>query len=462
MEQNNFEKDIQQKMGDLKIAPSDSVWPNIEKHIGKKNKERRPIFIIIFFLLFLSLGGFWFINSKTNNQQKNEPIASILKKGSKPTNNIDSSLNQKMIDKVISSKPDTASIIPNNSKIKSNSIEKNTISSKKLTINYSKITKNKSTASKPTSLPDKQAKNKETYFDTKNKNISATKKEVTVETNIKEETASLQKEDKNDSLKDQSKLPNIKKETAPVKDSLTKKNQKKNETHPWNFGVTFTGGVSAINKNSIEKNYLYTYGNITSGGIPVYYPHPSEIKNSTSLNVGLFLEKNISDKNKISFGISYQYFSFVNKVGSRIVTPGNILSLNPSANFYSADSSLSSYRNQFHFLEIPITINFRVNRNKNVPIFWNAGINISELISSNALQFQSNPGIYYKDNSLLHKTQFGLHTGFSVMLFAKEKMPLTIGPDFYYSPTNIANKGLYSKMHYSYIGIQANILFQKK
>jgi len=452
MEQNNFEKDIQQKMGELKIAPSDSAWPNIEKNISKKNKKRRAIFIIIIVLLFLSFGGFWFINSKSNNQQKNDAIAGIVKKGSKPTNNPDSFLKQKIIDNVISSKAGTSKIIAGNSKIKSNPSKKNTISSKKLTVNYSR---NKSTSSKPTKI-------EESYFDAVNKSSSSVKQDIIAEKYFKKETENLPKEIKNDSLKDEHKLQKIKTENAPANDSLIKKNQKKNENHPWNFGVTFTGGATTINKNSLEKNYLYTYQNITSGGVPVYYPHPSEIKNSASFNVGIFLEKNISGKNKISFGISYLYFAFVNKVGATIVPSGINLSLNASGNFYSADSSLSSYRNQFHFLEIPITINFRINKSNRVPLFWNAGINISELISSNALQFQSNPGIYYKGNSLLNKTQFGFHTGFSVMLLAKEKIPLTIGPDFYYSPANIAYKGLYNNMHFSYIGIQANIFFQRK
>jgi hypothetical protein len=452
MEQNNFEKDIQQKMGELKIAPSDSVWPNIEKHIGKKKKERRAIFIIIAFLLFLSLGGLWFINSKTNNQQKNEPIANILEKGSKPTNNPDSSLKQKLIDKGIFSKSDTASIISKNSKIKINSVEKNTFNPKKLIITSSK---NKSALSRRT-------KNEENYFVTDNKNNSSTKKDGIIETKIKEEVASLQNENKNDSLTEQSKIPNIKKETAPTKDSLTKINQKKNKKHPWNFGVTFSVGTSVRMKNSIQANYLNTYGNITAGGIPVGYSNPSEVKSSASFNAGVFLEKNISDKNKISFGISYQYFSFVNKVGSTIVPSGNNLSLNSSGNFYGVGNTFKSYRNQFHFLEIPVSFNFRINKSKNVPIFWNAGINVSELISSNALQFQSNPGMYYHDNSLLNKTQFGLHTGFSVILFTKEKTPITIGPYFYYSPTNIANKGLYGKTHFSSFGIRAEMLFRKK
>ncbi|HEU5363878.1 MAG TPA: hypothetical protein VFU62_00010 [Hanamia sp.] len=38
MEQNNFEKNMQQKMDELKIAPSESVWTNVEKWIGKRIK----------------------------------------------------------------------------------------------------------------------------------------------------------------------------------------------------------------------------------------------------------------------------------------------------------------------------------------------------------------------------------------------------------------------------------------
>ena len=95
-------------------------------------------------------------------------------------------------------------------------------------------------------------------------------------------------------------------------------------------------------------------------------------------------------------------------------------------------------------------------------MFWNAGINISHLISSKALQFQSNPGVYYHDNSMFNKTQFGLHTGFSIVLFAQQKTPLTIGPDFYYSASRLADKGLYGGKHFSFIEIQTEILFRKK
>jgi hypothetical protein len=103
-----------------------------------------------------------------------------------------------------------------------------------------------------------------------------------------------------------------------------------------------------------------------------------------------------------------------------------------------------------------------LNDSKALPLYWQAGINISQLISSNALQFQSSPGLYYKDNSLFNKTQFGLITAISATLFSKQKVPLTIGPYFYYSISRLADKGLYGKKHFNFIGIRTELLFPKK
>jgi hypothetical protein len=125
-------------------------------------------------------------------------------------------------------------------------------------------------------------------------------------------------------------------------------------------------------------------------------------------------------------------------------------------------SGSGSYRNNFHYLEVPVSIKIQINKNKKLPLVWDGGINLSQLISSNALQFNPNPGIYFKDNSLFNKTQFGLHTGLSLTLFSEQKMPFTVGPYLYYSATSLANKGLYNGKHFSFIGMQAEILFRKK
>ncbi|MEO8819761.1 MAG: porin family protein [Ginsengibacter sp.] len=453
MEQNNFENDIHRKLAELKIAPSDSVWTTVEKHIGKKDKKRRAIFILFFFLLCLFLGGFWFINSEKNSLKKHEPVAGVSKKDSKATNSPDSSFKQSIVATKISPKPVTMNISTKKSIIKNASIENPTFVSKRK-IHSIEI---KMANSKPTN-------NGENYFASDGKDSSLIKQPESLETKVQSAGANVQDLNKQDSFQGKSQSQKVKKETVSVNDSLIKKHPKKTQKHPWNFGITFSGGNSFTTKNHSAINNVYSdpSGNINSG-IPANFYSPSEIKNSTAFMVGIFIEKNISGANKVSLGISYQYLSLVNKVGNPFypTTANTQFSASPN-NLYSSTNVNRFYRNQFHFLEIPVSIDFRINKSKSVPLFWNAGINISELISTNALQFQSNPGIYYQDNSLFNKTQFGLHTGFSVMIFAKEKNSLTVGPYFYYSPTNIANKGLYSEKHFSSIGIQAKVLFRKK
>src|SRR6185437_4524399 len=94
MEQNNFEKKIQQKLEELKIPPSDAVWENVEKSINKR-KDRKKI--LIFFLLFISLasGAYYIFTSITNDtNSKNQLVTRIVEKDSGQTKKGDSSFNQ--------------------------------------------------------------------------------------------------------------------------------------------------------------------------------------------------------------------------------------------------------------------------------------------------------------------------------------------------------------------------------
>ena len=76
MEQNKFEKQVQQKMDELKIHPSDSVWEKIEARIEKKKHSKRGLFLFLLFFIFLA-GGYLLWNTphhsitETNNSGKN-------------------------------------------------------------------------------------------------------------------------------------------------------------------------------------------------------------------------------------------------------------------------------------------------------------------------------------------------------------------------------------------------------
>ena len=160
----------------------------------------------------------------------------------------------------------------------------------------------------------------------------------------------------------------------------------------------------------------------------------------------------ISSKVKISFGINYKNLTTSNLVGQK----------NDSTGAYSARNLQNKYENNFKFIELPLQIKVQLGNGKRLPVYWIGGLTLSQLLSSNALQFDPGTGIYYKDNSLLNKTQIGLTTGFSTALLENQKTTILFGPCLYYATSKLANEGLYTKKHLVFIGMHTEIIFSKK
>src|SRR6188474_1115547 len=57
MPENEFEKKVSSEMQELKFKPSEKVWLQVEERIRKKNKRR--VFVIIFFFAGVALLGYW-------------------------------------------------------------------------------------------------------------------------------------------------------------------------------------------------------------------------------------------------------------------------------------------------------------------------------------------------------------------------------------------------------------------
>jgi len=475
MEQNNFEKNIQQKMDELKIPPSDSVWTNIEKRIDKKQKDRRVIFILFFLILFLLSGGYWLLNSGKNSQG-NQSVSNLGKRDSKPrlnesfgqaTNNQDSSFNKSVTPSSDSSgNYDIANISPKRSKtpakLQSTIFQdesENNIKNKR----QQNLTEKAYSKHPPERIIRAGTNNEENEIGLNNANNFSAKKPGNFEIERKKNNSDLinniQNKITGDSLSDQLKSEKITKGIIAKNNSSTKRNPEKRQKNHWIFGITLSAGKSMIGEdplgiNNSNADYLQSSPlNAGSYGGTSAVFNPSKINNSFAFIIGAFVGKNISKKSKILLGISYKYFSLVNKVGAPT----------SSALYqFSAANNINSYRNNFHYLELPVSFKFQLNKSKMLPLYWQAGINISQLISSNALQFQASPGLYYNNNSLFKKTQLGLNTGISATLFSKQRIPLTIGPYFYYDASKLANKGLYQNKHFSFIGIRTEILFHKK
>ena len=466
MEQNNFEKQVQQKMEKLNLSPSESSWNNIEKEIAQIRDRKRLIFLLsIFIPLVVFTGFYWFYNSgKTNNyENKNESIALLKNQIQKRDSFVE--------------KP----VLPNKNFQPEKKIEGKDAKVKSQVSNSQKVKnlqqqKIKDKAVSPTQLAGDHSRQEELI-----------ETEVEKEKEIKKSEKSLFAAEVSDSVvrvnyDNKINSNNIRTESSPdkkdenVEEKLVFKKQIKKDTAAvtaaskissveklkgnWDLGFVVTGGTSFAGNVplSINKSADFFADPATGGSSqgPNFYM-PSKSSNSLAFTTGVFIQKNIFAKNKISIGLNYKYFSTTNKVGTKI---DSLLS-----NYYSATSPANqshNFHNKFHFLEVPVTFKLRLNTNKPLPLYWNAGLSISQLIATNALQFKNDRGLYFHDNSFFNKTQIGFNTGFSATLFSKNKNSVSVGPYFYYSVTSLSNKGLYNKTHFSFIGISADILLNKK
>ncbi|HZZ74952.1 MAG TPA: hypothetical protein VFE04_03460, partial [Puia sp.] len=75
MRENEFEKQVREKMGQLGFDPSESVWVNVDKEINKKRRRRVPLIWLFFISGLLVAGGayYYVVNKNTLVEQKKLP-----------------------------------------------------------------------------------------------------------------------------------------------------------------------------------------------------------------------------------------------------------------------------------------------------------------------------------------------------------------------------------------------------
>src|SRR5687768_16828076 len=77
MPDHEFEKNIQDKMAEFRLPPSEPVWDKVEQQLNKKDKRRRGLLWLPF--LLAAAAGIYFINdwrvsSKADQQIISQPI----------------------------------------------------------------------------------------------------------------------------------------------------------------------------------------------------------------------------------------------------------------------------------------------------------------------------------------------------------------------------------------------------
>ena len=499
MPENEFEKRVSSEMQELKFKPSGNVWLRVEERIKKKKKRR--IFVVIFLLAVLALLGYWqrsnLFGKSENDIAKTEQEDSSGEKQNennpKPANetNSFSTIDQNT---ETTKEKETQNATENaiNDKLKDDksfdnkkdiAVSKNEINKPKKNKDENKVkpvsekTKVKDEAEASIVIVSANSKTKNQVIDDKKTNPETKAKPDEVdpaevkplENKIDSAKAGIGEQEKNATTKtdtllkaDQAKAPST---TIVKKDSSEKK---------WKWGLHISPGISSLSdhglslgtQNSADR---LSYNSVGSGSaMPPVRQKPSDVKSGFAFQAGAFVQRQLSPRTSLSFGLQYGYYSNVLHIGNRrdslIGNSQFYAVLDRNANqVYNAGGDTIKYTNQYHFIELPLNFQWQLNKNKTKPFIWSAGFTIGQLIATNAIMYDTAfNGIYYENKTLLNKTQFSIGTGFSWTIANNKNVQWNLGPIANIHLNKLVDDPFDNKGYLFFVGLRTGILFNQR
>jgi hypothetical protein len=136
------------------------------------------------------------------------------------------------------------------------------------------------------------------------------------------------------------------------------------------------------------------------------------------------------------------------------VRQGNVVN-----QFYANNGTdLTGFTNRYHFVGLPVSIRWQVLKKR--PLFLEGGLAVQQLLSTNALLYDDQSNIYYRDNNLLNRTQVAAVLGVQYRFLQTGKIGLLAGPQLQYHFTRTDESG--SNRHLFSGGIGIQMQFEKK
>jgi hypothetical protein len=490
MDDKDFKKQVQHQLEELQFDPGEQVWPRVQSALQKD--KRRRWFIWFWLLAAVVIGGglvAYFTGKSTAtiaNERKNSNTVSSanaqqLNDGNKNTTVIDTLNN---------------SVANNDVKNTDDKIKKETVNSNVSLALTGNITKSKEKESNKAINDKVQNVKNETYtarndkrqIFAKSRNKTKIKKTVagSNEDNSSGEFISAQSPDL---VSDDGKVAmQIKKpgtvnedvtvnEIAVTKDSALEKNKPlittptdstikpatSKSTKPldkkWKLNITVAAGKSKLGNTTIfgdaSKSLRATNDAISfgTGGPASALPNlPTSFSSGGAYNISLEAEKPLGKKVSFITGIGYQYLSVTQLTGNQLDSV--------SVQSYTL-GFFNNRRSDFHFLSVPAMLQFNVLQKNQFGIRARIGVNIMQLLASNAIVYDSSRRLYQVNNNVFNKTQVGLQGSLLFSYQFKNNLQLLAGPSFYQSFTQAGKSANYAGNYFRVWTIQLSMPLKK-
>ncbi len=505
MQENKFEKGVQQQMEEFRIRPSEAVWQKVEEALRKKKKRRVVFFIFLLAgLSLLGYSGYFLFNNNTkpnlvqqttSPQENDKPIKNnellpgkenSIGKASPSKKENQLSLGEKKNitteEKIISTE--------NNDFVLN---DKEAVKEKNLVLKREGRKDIKKTVSKTAPVEIISKDNANDIAVVKKNSLQAREKPSLQKINSempvidKEDIPQPVVADKN-LVKDkrlpvpeeniQTKKDSIAEEIAVNNEEVPAKTKKKKQAAKINWGIDLSVGISGNREDvwgnlfsfsnmqkSITADYMSapaTNFNNVSPGI-VY--SPSTIQSGPAFRAGLVAELKVSPKSSISSGLRYAYFSNTIQVGTRntSVALSNTALRSGRINSFYRGFPQKDYTNRYHFIQLPLQYQLQLNKGVKLPVSWNIGASAGYLFATNGLVYDAMAGgVYYRNNDAFNKIHFNLNTGFSFRFGNKNKIQWSLGPELSLGMSKLMKEDYTTKQYLLYGGMTGKIIFAKK
>jgi hypothetical protein len=448
--QNDFEKQVQQKMGELKLVPSEPVWEKVEMQIRKKKDRRAVIFWIP--LIALIGAGLWFGMEKYSGQTAYTKLTPAAPQHT----SIETPVSQ---DNSPQENPQNTTA--------TKTVQDKTIPHLKKAVNTLTAIENKSSSKKistGTAVPDKD-KNKKTSSPVVEEGMVTTNTTIIHSGQPAEKVNSSNKPPENPEAVVGKEEKTAEKATEPVKhDSASvAPSLKKHASTKWKYNVGLVMGSSGLGRiefyNGMKSASVYSsppLGTSSGSNYQAGSYGPPAVEKSLAFAVAATARKQLSKKTYFSTGLQYNYYSNIIQVGQQVNQNRTISSYSVSQYYTAQASLLQPYKNQYHFVSVPADIDWQLLRKH--PLNLSVGVSFQYLVASNALRYDYTSQAYFHDINAFNRAQLfsALALTYSVPLMQR---PLSFGPQLQYGFTRI-EKGNADNHLFSY-GLKAQWQLKK-
>lgn len=508
MRDNAFDKGVQEKMEEFRLAPSAPVWPEVERRIRERKKRRILVFwLCLAGLLLTGAGAWWMLNEKS--VMPSIPLAEKSSRTAQPEINRTEATNQKTdqsdspVEKGATStasrnQSNTAGIAESTSTsttaTKTNSSTKtvpNTIQSNlKRTVNPASVKQ-----SAALSVTEDQDNLQVTAINGKKAKRGAT---VKVKPSVADAKPLPQAATpvsgsgpvtaprivNNDPQTDVASVPlPVVINDQPVKKTDTMLQAKPDEPKPaspvsrpqkgprkWQIGLVLAVGEAKLTESRLslfsEKRYDALQSGMSSGNgnfstssfadsLPLKGP---------AFHAGVYAKRKAGKKTSFSAGLNLAFYSGKQRVGAFV---DSVRQLNSPYNtrtaggFYRSGSS-DWYTNKYYYLQLPLLLHWQLNKGSKLPpLEWENGFVPSLMLGSRALVYDRGSTIFFRDRSVYNRFSLVYQTGFTATFASRTRHPLTAGLYYNYHLSKLQGVNPPDFNHQSSYGFQFRWVLKK-